>query len=59
MIIVIITIKVVVVKEVLLLSGVQQFHDPMDCSLPASSVHGIFQARILKWVGIRSSGKSS
>ena len=26
--------------------------DPMDCSLPASSVHGISQARILKWVAI-------
>ena len=26
--------------------------DPMDCSLPGSSVHGIFQARILKWVAI-------
>ena len=25
--------------------------DPMDCSLPGSSVHGIFQARILEWVG--------
>ena len=24
--------------------------DPMDCSLPGSSIHGIFQARILKWV---------
>ena len=24
--------------------------DPMDCSLPASSVHGILQARILAWV---------
>ena len=24
--------------------------DPMDCSLPGSSVHGIFQARILVWV---------
>ena len=23
--------------------------DPMDCSLPASSVHGIFQARVLEW----------
>ena len=23
---------------------------PMDCSLPGSSVHGIFQARILQWV---------
>ena len=26
--------------------------DPMDCSLPGSSVHGIFQARVLEWVGI-------
>ena len=24
--------------------------DPMDCSLPGSSVHGIFWARILEWV---------
>ena len=27
-------------------------HDPMDCSLPGSSVHGIFQARVLEWVAI-------
>ena len=26
--------------------------DPMDCSLPGSSVHGIFQARILEWVAV-------
>ena len=26
--------------------------DPMDCSLPGSSVHGILQARILEWVAI-------
>ena len=26
--------------------------DPMDCSLPGFSVHGIFQARILEWVAI-------
>ena len=26
--------------------------DPMDCSLPGSSVHGIFQARTLQWVAI-------
>ena len=25
--------------------------DPMDCSLPGSSIHGIFQARVLEWVG--------
>ena len=26
--------------------------DPMDCSLPGSSVHGIFQATVLEWVAI-------
>ena len=26
--------------------------DPMDCSLPGSSNHGIFQARVLEWVAI-------
>ena len=26
--------------------------DPMDCSLPGSSVHGIFQARALEWLAI-------
>ena len=26
--------------------------DPMDCSLPGSSVHGICQARVLEWVVI-------
>ena len=30
--------------------------DPVDCSLPGSSLHGIFQARILKWVAISFSG---
>ena len=33
--------------------------DPMDCSLPGSSVHGIFQARILEQVAISSSRGSS
>ena len=28
----------------------------MDCSLPGSSVHGIFQARVLEWVAIAFSG---
>ena len=28
------------------------FHDPMDCSLPGSSAHEIFQARVLEWVAI-------
>ena len=26
--------------------------DPMDCSLPGSSIHGIFQATVLEWVAI-------
>ena len=30
--------------------------DSMDCSLPGSSVHGIFQARVLEWVAIAFSG---
>ena len=33
--------------------------DPRDCSLPGSSVHGIFQVRILEWVAISSSRGSS
>ena len=41
-------------------SGVAQscptLGDPIDCSLPGSSVHGIFQARVLEWVAIAFSG---
>ena len=33
--------------------------DPMDCSPPGSSVHDILQARILEWVTMLSSRKSS
>ena len=33
--------------------------DPMGCNLPASSIHGIFQARILEWVAISFSRRSS
>ena len=32
--------------------------DPMDCSLPGSSVHGIFQARVLEWIAIAFSVRS-
>jgi len=28
--------------------------DPMDCSLPGSSAHGIFQARVLEWGAIKT-----
>ena len=33
--------------------------NPMDCSLPGSSIHGIFQARILEWDAIASKFKHS
>ena len=33
--------------------------DPVDCSPPGSSVHGILQARILEWIAISSSRGSS
>ena len=33
--------------------------DPMDCSLPGSSVHGIFQARVLEWGAIAFSDITS
>ena len=33
--------------------------DPMDCSLPGSSAHGIFQARVLEWGAIAFSIKLS
>ena len=32
--------------------------DPMDCSLPGSSIHGIFQARVLEWGAIAFSEKN-
>ena len=31
--------------------------DPMDCSPPGSSIHGIFQARVLEWGAIAFSNK--
>ena len=39
-------------KKVKSLSSVRLFRSPTDYSLPGSSVHGIFQARILEWVAI-------
>jgi len=34
----------------------QTLSDPMDCSLPGSSIRGIFQARVLEWGAIAFSG---
>ena len=42
-----------------LLQSCLTLSDPMDCSLPGSSVHGIFQARILEWGAIAFSEKLS
>ena len=33
-------------------SVVSDSSNPMDCSVPSSSIHGIFQARVLEWVAI-------
>ena len=33
-------------------------HDPIDCSLPGSSTHGVFQARVLEWGAIAGSRRS-
>ena len=33
--------------------------DPMDCSLPGFSVHGVFQARVLEWGAIAFSSLSA
>ena len=37
----------------------QTLSDPMDCSLPGSSVHGIFQARVLEWGAVAFSDNIS
>ena len=42
-----------------LLQSCSTLYDPMDCSLPGSSVHGILWARILEWVVIPFSRESS
>ena len=42
----------ILLKSVKSLSHVWRFCDPIHCSLPGSSIHGIFQAKILEWVAI-------
>ena len=46
-------------KEVLVSQLCPILCDPMDYSLPGSSVHGILQARLLEWVAISFSRRSS
>ena len=45
--------------KVLAVQSCPTLFDPMDCSPPGFSVHGILQARILKWVAIPFSRGSS
>ena len=40
-------------------SVVSNLSDPMDCSLPGSSIHGIFQARVLEWGAIAFSKRKA
>ena len=42
-----------------LLQLCQTLSDPVDCSPPHSSVHGILQARVLEWAAVPSSRGSS
>ena len=46
-------------EGMLLLQLCLTLFDPMNWSLPGSSVHGVFQARTLEWVAISSSRGSS
>ena len=56
--IVIITVKQVCEKvKVLVIQSCPTLWDPMDCSLPASSVHGILKATILEWGAISFSSR--
>ena len=45
--------------KLLVSQSCQTLCNPMDCSSPGSSVHGILQARILEWVAISVSRGSS
>ena len=45
--------------EVKIVQSCPTLCDPMDCSLPGTSVHGILQARILEWAAMPSSRGSS
>ena len=47
------------IMKVLVTQSCLPLCDPMDCSLLGSSVHGIFQTRILEWVAISFSRGSS
>ena len=46
-------------REVKVTQSFPALFNPMDCSPPGPSVHGLLQARILEWVAMPCSGKSS
>ena len=46
-------------RQVVIVKSCPTLCDPMDCCPPGSSIHGIFQARILEWVAISFSRRSS
>ena len=50
---------ITVIEEVLVTQSSLTLFDPMDCSLPGSSVDGIFQARMLEWAAFPSPGDLS
>ena len=50
---------ILIILLAVLSSSVMTLWDPMDYSLPGSSVHGILQARILEWVAVPSTRESS
>ena len=54
-----VTLRTLVFKFSLVAQSCPTLCDPMDYSLPGSSVHGIFQARVLEWVAISFSRRSS
>ena len=49
--------KTILAAAAKLLQSCPTLCDLMDCSLPGSSVHGIFQARVLEWLAIAFSEK--
>ena len=53
------SVSFLIVRVVLVTQTCQILWDPMDCSTPSSSVHGIIQVKILEWVAIPLSKGSS
>ena len=49
----------IISSEIVLSLSHVQLCNPVDCSLPGSSIYGIFQARVLEWVAISFSRGSS